>query len=142
MIIGTSHLQRRGADDAMANARVPRANRIFAKIGLGTSLEITLLRTMAPESTECVDCVPDGVAASAHQPDEDPATGVQSQYDPLNPATFVPPKANITPSVIIEFCERVGAMISRVCDVSAERKCLVVSMVRLLVSYGSSGCET
>ena len=65
------------------------------------------------EAPVCEDCAPvppeDAAFASVEtaglqDPRIEPAI-----YDPLNPATFVAPKTLSSPSVVIEFCDRVSS---------------------------------
>ena len=60
------------------------------------------------EAEACVDCKPSdsGPAPAA-------ASATSQQHNPLDPSTFVPPSPSITPSITIEFCDRVRVHIYR-----------------------------
>ena len=62
------------------------------------------------DTAACVECGPNGEQGAIALPSSVP-TGPQATQNPLDPATFVPPSASITPSITIEFCDRVSAYI-------------------------------
>lgn len=62
---------------------------------------------------ECVDCQPESTEAPQETvviSSRELAPQVESETvaDPLNPATFIPPSPLPTPSITIEFCDRVS----------------------------------
>lgn len=63
-------------------------------------------------SQECVECQTDSVPQTQQTAESDIQQPVQdarneAPADPLNPATFVPPSPLPTPTITIEFCDRV-----------------------------------
>jgi hypothetical protein len=74
---------------------------------------LSLLHALAmADPGTCIDCAPDapliaGAASSEHSKAEPVSAAANaSDYDALNPATFVAPQHPIAPSVTIEFCNR------------------------------------
>jgi hypothetical protein len=63
-----------------------------------------LTLTVMADPGLCVDCVPSQEGTISHLASPSRA----KPYDPLDMSTFIPPTAVSAPSVVIEFCDRVG----------------------------------